>query len=88
MNKKKRKKCVCAVVVMVAMLCISGCGSGKIKSDKVLRVGVVTYTQDDPFINALADKLKENLKSMENRRYEDYRICKKLEMMISRIRMI
>ena len=56
---------------MVAMLCISGCGSGKIKSDKVLRVGVVTYTQDDPFINALADKLKENLKSMET---EDMKI--------------
>ena len=65
MSKKCRKKSACAVVVMVAMLCISGCGSGKIKSDKVLRVGVVTYTQDDPFINALADKLKENLKSME-----------------------
>lgn len=77
MSKKCRKKSVCAVVVMVAMLCISGCGSGKIKSDKVLRVGVVTYTQDDPFINALADKLKENLKSNGNRRYEDYRICKK-----------
>ena len=44
MSKKCRKKSVCAVVVMVAMLCISGCGSGKIKSDKVLRVGVVTYT--------------------------------------------
>ena len=71
MSKKCRKKSVCAVVVMVAMLCISGCGSGKIKSDKVLRVGVVTYTQDDPFINALADKLKENLKSMET---EDMKI--------------
>lgn len=71
MSKKCRKKSVCVVVVMVAMLCISGCGSGKIKSDKVLRVGVVTYTQDDPFINALADKLKENLKSMET---EDMKI--------------
>ena len=71
MSKKCRKKSVCAVVVMVAMLCISGCGSGKIKSYKVLRVGVVTYTQDDPFINALADKLKENLKSMET---EDMKI--------------
>ena len=71
MSKKCRKKSVCAVVVMVAMLCISGCGSGKTKSDKVLRVGVVTYTQDDPFINALADKLKENLKSMET---EDMKI--------------
>ena len=65
MSKKCRKKSVCAVVVMVAMLCISGCGSGKIKSDKVLRVGVVTYTQDDPFINAMTDQLKENLKKME-----------------------
>ena len=71
MSKKCRKKSACAVVVMAVMLCISGCGSGKIKSDKVLRVGVVTYTQDDPFINALADKLKENLKSMET---EDMKI--------------
>ena len=67
MSKKCRKKSVCAVVVMVAMLCISGCGSGKIKSDKVLRVGVVTYTQDDPFINALKEQLKENLKTMETK---------------------
>ena len=67
MSKKCRKKSVCAVVVMVAMLCISGCGSGKIKSDKVLRVGVVTYTQDDPFINGLTDELKEQLKAMENK---------------------
>lgn len=59
------------------MLCISGCGSGKIKSDKVLRVGVVTYTQDDPFINALADKAKRKSEIYGNRRYEDYRICKK-----------
>ena len=67
MSKKCRKKSVCAVVVMVAMLCISGCGSGKIKSDKVLRVGVVTYTQDDPFINALKEQLKGNLKTMETK---------------------
>ena len=67
MSKKCRKKSVCAVVVMVAMLCISGCGSGKIKSDKVLRVGVVTYTQDDPFINALTDKLKDDLKAMSTK---------------------
>ena len=31
----------------------------------MLRVGVVTYTSDDPFINAMTDKLKEYLKSME-----------------------
>ena len=71
MSKKCKKRSACAVVGMVAILLISGCGTKDIKSDDVLRVGVVTYTQDDPFINALADKLKENLKSMET---EDMKI--------------
>ena len=31
----------------------------------MLRVGVVTYTQDDPFINAMSDQLKEYLKARE-----------------------
>ena len=48
----------------------------EIQTDReVLRVGVVTYTQDDPFINALTDKLKEDLKAMSTRRYESYSFC-------------
>lgn len=42
-----------------------GCGSSKQKSDKTMRVGVVTYTADDPFINAMVEKVKSNLKTME-----------------------
>ncbi|MFR1976201.1 MAG: substrate-binding domain-containing protein [Coprococcus sp.] len=38
---------------------------------EALHVGVVTYTQGDPFINAMTDNLKENLKSMET---EDMKI--------------
>lgn len=48
------------------MFSLSGCGSGGEKGDKTLRVGVVTYTVDDPFINAMTDKLKSQLKTMEN----------------------
>ena len=32
-----------------------------------LRVGVITYSQDDPFINGLTDELKVQLKAMENK---------------------
>ncbi len=44
---------------------LSGCGSSNKKTDITLRVGVVTYTIDDPFINAMVDKLKSQLKTME-----------------------
>ena len=37
------------------------------QTEKTLRVGVITYTQDDPFINGLTDELKEQLKAMENK---------------------
>lgn len=45
---------------------LSGCGGSSEKVDKTLRVGVVTYTQDDAFINAMTEKLKSRLKTMEN----------------------
>ena len=32
----------------------------------MLRVGVVTYTPDDPFINAMTDIIKSNLKAKES----------------------
>ena len=48
---------------------VTGCQQDqRIQTDRdVLRVGVVTYTQDDPFINALTDKLKEDLKAMSTK---------------------
>ena len=42
-----------------------GCGNSNRKSNKTMRVGVVTYTADDPFINAMVEKVKSNLKTME-----------------------
>ena len=65
MSRKGRQRRAILVIAVVAALIASGCRSRNQKTDEVLRVGVVTYTQDDPFINAMADKLKENLKSME-----------------------
>ena len=43
-----------------------GCGNSNKKSNKTMRVGVVTYTADDPFINAMVEKVKSNLKTMTN----------------------
>ena len=53
-----------AVILLIAFL-ITGCEDKSVKRDHIIRIGVVTYTQDDPFINAMTDQLKENLKKME-----------------------
>lgn len=47
------------------ILCLTGCGRTQTKTSQTLRVGVVTYSPDDPFINALTDHLKEDLKEKE-----------------------
>ena len=52
-----------AVILLIAFL-ITGCEDKSAKTDHIIRIGVVTYTQDDPFINAMTDQLKENLKKM------------------------
>ena len=65
MNKTDRKKWMTLAVMILLICTCSGCGDRHPKMKEALRVGVVTYTQDDPFINAMTDKLKENLKSME-----------------------
>ena len=62
MNKRK---ITAFVIALSLLLSFSGCGKAKNKSAKTLRVGVVTYTQDDPFINSITDKLKSVLKTME-----------------------
>ena len=59
-----------AVILLIAFL-ITGCEDKSVKTDHIIRIGVVTYTQDDPFINAMTDKLKENFKEMES---EDFKI--------------
>ena len=53
-----------AVILLIAFL-ITGCEDKSVKTDHIIRIGVVTYTQDDPFINAMTDQLKENLKKMD-----------------------
>lgn len=65
MSKKNRKRrSMIAVILLIAFL-ITGCEGKSVKTDHIIRIGVVTYTQDDPFINAMTDQLKENLKKME-----------------------
>ena len=53
-----------AVILLIDFL-ITGCEDKSEKTDHIIRIGVVTYTQDDPFINAMTDQLKENLKKMD-----------------------
>lgn len=65
MSKDGRKKMIALVIAAFIAVTGGGCQNKKIQTDDVLRVGVVTYTQDDPFINAMTEKLKDNLKSME-----------------------
>ena len=45
---------------------MTGCGHSKDAERNVLRVGVVLYTQDDPFINALTECLRDELKKYES----------------------
>lgn len=64
----KRKKIVAGLILGIILVCnICGCQSNKEEKDSILRVGIVTYTQDDPFINTLKEQLKENLKTMETK---------------------
>ena len=68
MNKKKRRLAVVlATVTGSAVLVLSGCSGKSEQTEKTLRVGVITYSQDDPFINGLTDELKVQLKAGENK---------------------
>ena len=60
------KRIVNLIMVFVLICNFTGCQKKEKNLDKTLRVGVVTYTQDDPFINAMTQELKDNLKSKEN----------------------
>ena len=77
MSKKNRKRrSMIAVILLIAFL-ITGCEDKSVKTDHIIRIGVVTYTQDDPFINAMTDQLKEDLKKNGNRSYENHHNGKK-----------
>ena len=60
------KRIVSLIMAFVLIFNFTGCQKKEKNLEKTLRVGVVTYTQDDPFINAMTQELKDNLKSMEN----------------------
>ena len=67
MNKKKRRMAiVLSAIIGSLVLALSGCSDQSGQTEKTLRVGVITYSQDDPFINALTDELKAHLKTMES----------------------
>lgn len=49
MNKKKRRVAVLlSATIGSAVLVLSGCSGKSDQTEKTLRVGVITYTQDDP----------------------------------------
>ena len=67
MSRKNRKNKIISLMCIFALaISLTGCGSSVTKTDHTLRVGVVTYSPDDPFINAMTDILKNDLKAKES----------------------
>jgi ABC-type sugar transport system substrate-binding protein len=67
MSRKKRRKAMIFLTVSVLALSFPGCGKKENTSDRTLRVGIVTYTQDDPFINTMTEQIREDLKLKESK---------------------
>ena len=65
MSRQKRRKIYVLLLAAAMIVSLMGCGSSNKKSNKTMRVGVVTYTADDRFINAMIEKVKSQLKTME-----------------------
>ena len=87
MSKKNRKRrSMIAVILLIAFL-ITGCEGKSVKTDHIIRIGVVTYTQDDPFINAMTDQLKEESEKNGNKIIMKSITTVKNAMIISRIKM-
>lgn len=59
-----RKKWLVFLLMMLVLL--PGCGKRDVDKGTTLRVGVVLYTQGDPYINALTDCLKQDFEAMES----------------------
>ena len=57
-RRNAKKNIIVWLCVWVILISLSGCGKPDTKADHMLRVGVVTYTPDDPFINAMTDIIK------------------------------
>lgn len=67
MNYKKQ-----AYILIFALLLtlLTGCGGYEESKRNIMRVGVVLYKQDDPFINALTECLKQDFTDMETEEFK------------------
>ena len=61
-----KNKLIIKVIILCLILCMTGCHKDNGVNRNILRVGVVLYTQDDPFINALTECMKENFEKYES----------------------
>jgi len=65
MSRTRRRTMAVTVTLIILILVLPGCNQKTNRIENTLRVSVVTYTHDDPFINAMVDDLKEELKKRE-----------------------
>ena len=71
------------VTLIILILVLPGCNQKTKRIENTLRVSVVTYTHDDPFINAMVDDLKEELKKRETEQEaKSFDVCEYLLQMI------
>ena len=61
-----KNKRIIKFIILCLILCMTGCHRDNGVNRNILRVGVVLYTQDDPFINALTECMKENFEKYES----------------------
>ena len=71
------------VTLIILILVLPGCNQKTKRIENTLRVSVVTYTHDDPFINAMVDDLEEELKKRETEQEaKSFDVCEYLLQMI------
>ena len=56
----------CLMMIAGLTLSFSACGESRESAGASLRVGVVLYRNDDPFINSMTEMIKEDLAGFEN----------------------
>ena len=61
-----KNKRIIKALILCFLLCMTGCRSNNVENRNIMSVGVVLYTQDDPFINALTECMKENFENYES----------------------
>lgn len=54
------------IFLLIIIMLLPGCGNRDVDKRKTLRVGVVLYAQDDSYVNALTDCLKQDFEAMES----------------------